>query len=149
MISSLFKRIERFPSTSANYGVRSLSIVKGKQLICSSSYGDSFSIVSYAYASQFYDAYAFYHKAYSIQFLVINNLSLMSDLSVERPPAVLYNVVLIFSTVGSERLSPLSAPDYRSTSSPPDKILQHPLYHPFADKPPPAGSSLRHWKADA
>ncbi len=29
MISSLFKRIERFPSTSANYGVKSLSIVKG------------------------------------------------------------------------------------------------------------------------
>src|SRR6185437_2033025 len=36
----------------------------------SSSYGDSFSNVSYAYASQFYDAYAFYHKAYSIQLLV-------------------------------------------------------------------------------
>jgi hypothetical protein len=38
--------------------------------ICSSSYGGSFSIFSYAYASQSYDAYAFYHKAYSMLFLV-------------------------------------------------------------------------------
>jgi hypothetical protein len=38
--------------------------------IYSSSYGDSFSVFSYAYASQSYDAYAFYHKAYLIRFLV-------------------------------------------------------------------------------
>ncbi len=41
-----------------------------KKTIYSSSYGGFFSIFSYAYASQFYDAYAFYHKAYENSFFV-------------------------------------------------------------------------------
>src|SRR5260221_12888345 len=39
-----------------------------KRTICSSSYGGSFLVFSYACASQSYDAYAFYHKAYSMHF---------------------------------------------------------------------------------
>jgi hypothetical protein len=35
---------------------------------CSSSYDGSFSVFFYAYASQFYDASFFYHKAYSNNF---------------------------------------------------------------------------------
>jgi len=34
-----------------------------EEFTCSSSYGGSFSISSYAYASQSYDAFFFYHKA--------------------------------------------------------------------------------------
>ena len=36
----------------------------GKKVIYFSSYDGSFSAVSYAYASQFYDASSFYHKAF-------------------------------------------------------------------------------------
>jgi hypothetical protein len=42
-----------------------------KRIICFSSYDGSFSVFFYACASQFYDAFFSYHKAYSNIFLIL------------------------------------------------------------------------------
>jgi len=53
----------REPNDSALAIVLPLAGRSGKKIIYFSSYDGSFLAVSYAYASQFYDASSFYHKA--------------------------------------------------------------------------------------
>jgi hypothetical protein len=45
----------------------------GKKSIYFSSYDGSFSDVSYVYASRFYDASSFYHKAFVYEDFFVNN----------------------------------------------------------------------------
>ena len=48
------------------------------KIIYFSSYDDSFSVFFYACASQSYDAFFFYHKAYSNKFLKLFLISLLT-----------------------------------------------------------------------